>query len=278
MRSFCRFFSALVLFATGGLAAGAKLPPSFDPAPPEVAATAAPAPDTTTTTVPPVDETATTVPPVDETTTTVPPVDKTTTTVPPVDETTTTTTTTAPDGPPGVVDPVPVPVRVPDPIAPTADPALTPPTKSKPVKPVKRAKPPAGVPAPVPSDTPPAAPVDGDAPSVCAAAATKVCGPAEAAPTAGDNSHAARVQRCQDWWNSLAQAFDQNKRPEWAARAREIAGRCEAMITRWEEAQQRWEERRKEKGDHNRDGRPDNGRRNKGAKAQKVPRHSEGRH
>jgi hypothetical protein len=243
-----RFLSAMVLFATGGFAAGHDLPLPFDSAPPEVAAPA----------------------PVTE------PVDTTTTTLPAVDESTT-TTTTAPDAP--VVEPVPVPV----PIDPTAiDPAPAAPSTPTPVKPAK----PVGVPA-EPADTPPAAPVDGDAPAVCAAAAdTKACGPV--APDA-DNSHQTRVERCQDWWNSLAQAFEQNGRPEWATRARAIAGRCDAMITRWEEAQKRWEERRKAKGDHNTDGRPDSGRgfrrdgrddRNgtKEAEAAKVARHSEGRH
>lgn len=245
-----RFFSATVLFATGGFAAGHDLPVPFDAAP----EAAAPAPVSDA-------------------------VDTTTTTVAPVHEST--TTTTAPDAP--VVEPVPVPVTI-DPTE--IDPAPTAPSAPTTTKP---AKPTAGVPAD-PSDTPPAAPVDGDAAAVCAAAKTKACGPA--APTAAparDNSHQARVERCQDWWNSLAQAFDQNGRPEWATRARAVAGRCDAMITRWEEAQQRWEERRKAKGDHNDDGHPDNGRsfrrdgrddRNgpKEARAAKVSRHSEGRH
>jgi hypothetical protein len=242
-----RFFSATVLFATGGFAAGHDLPMPFDTAPPEVAA---PAPVTD-------------------------PVDTTTTTAP-VDESTTTTTTTAPDTP--VVEPVPV-----DPT--TLDPAPTAPTTAPTTKPTKPA---VGVPAP--ADTPPAAPVDGDAPAVCAAASAKVCGPTEAAAPAApaaDNSHQARVERCQDWWNSLAQAFDQNGRPEWATRARAIADRCDAMITRWEEAQKRWEERRQAKGDHNNDGRPDNGwgsrrdgrdDRPREAKTAKFSRHGEGRH
>ena len=204
------------------------------------------------------------------------PVDTTTTTVP-VDEST--TTTTAPGTP--EVEPVPVPSPI-DPMV--VDPEPTPTTTAP-------AKSPVGVAAP--ADTPPAAPVDGDAPAVCAAAKRKACGPAEpAAPTAApaaDNSHEARVERCQDWWNSLAQAFDQNGRPEWATRARAIADRCDAMITRWEEAQKRWEEHRKAKGDHNDDGRPDNGRafrrdgrddRHKPEKAEvgDTAGHREGRH
>jgi len=241
-----RFFSATVLFATGGFAAGAELPVPFDTVPAPVAAPAAPVDDTTTTTAAPVDET-------------------------------TTTTTIAPDAPP-VVEPVSVPLPLPEPIEPT-------PATPAPTAPEKPATPPVGVPAPAPADPPPAVPVDGDAPSVCAAAKAKACGPAEpVAPTAADNSHAARVQRCQDWWNSLAQAFEQNNRPEWATRARRIAGRCEAMITRWEQAQQRGEDRgrdKREKGDHNGDGHPDNGWRNKGDngdKPAKDSRHSERRH
>ncbi|MDQ1503774.1 MAG: hypothetical protein QOD57_1501, partial [Actinomycetota bacterium] len=159
------------------------------------------------------------------TTTTVPVVDPT----PPVDGTTTTTTV-----PPVVVDPVPNPV-----------PVLVPPTTPVPPKPVTTTTVPPAVPV---------VPVDGDAPSVCAAAATAVCGPAAPAPA---DTHAARVQRCQDWWNSLADAFDQNNRPEWATRARDIAGRCEEMITRWEQMQQNGADR--QKGDHNGDGHPDNG-------------------
>jgi hypothetical protein len=206
-----RFFSAMVLFATGGFAAGHDLPLPFTGSPTEV--TAPPAtpvadPTTTTTTVPVVDPT------------------------PPVDGTTTTTTT----APPVVVEPVPDPVPVP---------VLVPPTTPVPPKPVTT------------STAPPAVsvvPVDGDAPSVCAAAATAVCGPAAPAPA---DTHAARVQRCQDWWNSLADAFDHNNRPEWATRARQIAGRCEEMITGWEQMQQHGADR--PKGDHNGDGHPDNG-------------------
>jgi hypothetical protein len=203
-----RFFSAMVLFATGGFAAGHDLPLPFTGSPTEVAAPpATPVADPTTTT------------------TTVPVVDP----IPPVDGSTTTTT-----APPVVVDPVPV---------------LVPPTTPVPPKPVTTTTVPPAVPA-----APPAVPADGDAPSVCAAAATAVCGPAAPAPA---DTHAARVQRCQDWWNSLADAFDQNNRPEWATRARDIAGRCEEMITRWEQMQQNGADR--QKGDHNGDGHPDNG-------------------
>jgi hypothetical protein len=203
-----RFFSAMVLFATGGFAAGHDLPLPFTGSPTEVAAPpATPVADLTTTT------------------TTVPVVDPT----PPVDGTTTTTTV-----PPVVVDPVPNPV-----------PVLVPPTTPVPPKPVTTTTVPPAVPV---------VPVDGDAPSVCAAAATAVCGPAAPAPA---DTHAARVQRCQDWWNSLADAFDHNNRPEWAGRARDIAGRCEEMITRWEQMQQNGADH--PKGDHNGDGHPDNG-------------------
>jgi hypothetical protein len=127
---------------------------------------------------------------------------------------------------------------------------------------------------------------------VCAAAAKAVCGPA--APAAAD-THAARVQRCQDWWNSLADAFDHNNRPEWATRARQIAGRCEEFITRWEQMEQDGDGHQKR--DHNADGHPDNGW-NQGRdgqkdqegdhptpppaqpqpKAKQVSRHGEGRH
>jgi hypothetical protein len=217
-----RFFSAMVLFATGGFAAGHDLPLPFTGSPTEVAAPpATPVADPTTTT------------------TTVPVVDPT----PPVDGTTTTTT-----APPVVVDPVPDPV-----------PVLVPPTTPVVPKPVTTTTVPPAVPA-----VPPAVPVDGDAPSVCAAAATAVCGPAAPAPA---DTHAARVQRCQDWWNSLADAFAQNNRPEWATRARDIAGRCEEMITRWEQMQQNGADR--PKGDHNGDGHPDNGW-NQGQDGQKV--------
>jgi hypothetical protein len=201
-----RFFSAMVLFATGGFAAGHDLPLPFAGSATEVAAPPAADPATTTTTLPPVD-----------------------------DSTTTTTT------PPVVVDPVPDPVPVDTP-PPTAPPKLVTPPTTVPV----------AVPAPV--VTPPAVPVDGDAPSVCAAAAKAVCGPA--APAAAD-THAARVQRCQDWWNSLADAFDHNNRPEWATRARQIADRCEEFITRWEQMEQDGDGH--QKGDHNADGHPDNG-------------------
>ncbi|HEV7535410.1 MAG TPA: hypothetical protein VGP90_07220, partial [Acidimicrobiia bacterium] len=245
-----RFFSAMVLFATGGFAAGHDLPLPFT-SPPEVAAPAAPVPDPTTTT-----------------------------TVPPAVDDSTTTTTTAP---PVVVDPVPAPVDTP-PLtpAPTTPPAPVTTTTTAP-------KPPAVIPAPV--TAPPAVPTDGDAPSVCAAAATTVCGPAAPVPAA-DDTHAARVQRCQDWWNSLADAFAANNRPEWSARARDIAGRCEELITGWEQAQQRWQDHQNQ-GDHNNDGHPDNGwnhgqdGHNDGnnqtpppaqPRAKQVSRHGEGRH
>lgn len=263
-----RFVSATVLFATGGLAAGAELPVPFDVTP---AAVPAPAPVADVTT----------------TTTTGAEVD-----VP-------TTTTSAPAGPEVVEVPVTVTVPAPLPVVTDrpADPAPSAPAPVGPTDPAERG----GLPAPAPIDPPPAVPLDADAPPVCAAAKkAKACGPVG---PAADNDHGARVQRCQDWWNSLAQAFEQNQRPEWAARARRIAGRCDAVITRWEKAQQRWEERRRdgrEKGDHNGDGHPDNGWHNKeerrdgdgrdrrdrderpasqpaGAKADKISRHSEGR-
>jgi hypothetical protein len=209
-----RFFSAMVLFATGGFAAGHDLPLPFADSPAPVAAPA-PADTTTTTTLPVVDP--------------APP-------APPADDTTTTTTA------PPVVD-----VPAPDvPAVPTV-PTTVPP---KPVTTTTTAPP--AAPA---RDPKPVIPVDGDAPSVCAAAATSVCGPADPA-SAG--THAARVQRCQDWWNSLADAFDHNNRPEWAARARQIAGRCDEMITRWEQMEQRWQEG--QAGDHDGDGHRDSGR------------------
>jgi hypothetical protein len=245
-KMFVRSFSALVLFLTGGFAAGHELPlpMPFDTNPTEVAAPPA---------APTVDET-------------------TTTTTAPVDESTTTTTTTATDTPP-VVDPVPVLTDrgTPDPTTPVV-----------PAPPAKPA-PPVGVPAPAPA---PDAPADPDAPSVCAAAVTNACGPA---PTA-DNGHDARVQRCEAWWKSLAQAFADNGQPDWASRATKIAGRCDAMITRWEQWEQRWRERQdRAKGDHNKDGNRDNGWHKRGdrdqrpappaaqPKAQKASRHREGR-
>lgn len=271
-KMFFRSLSAAVLFVTGGFAAGAELPVPFDVARSEVVAPGS-----------------------------VADVLNTTPTTAPADVDGSTTTTTTPEAPP-VVERVPVPVPLPVPTEPTdpADPIDPAPTTPAPTAPAAAA---VGVPAPVAAGPAPTAPVDGDAPAVCAAAKAKVCGPGEpAAPTAADNSHAARVQRCQDWWNSLATAFEQNNRPQWAARAREIAGRCEAMVTRWQEAQPRWEESRRdrrEKGDHNGDGHPDNGWRNKedradgdrrggdadgrrvakpaAAKADKISRHSEGR-
>src|SRR5436190_237170 len=87
-------------------------------------------------------------------------------------------------------------------------------------------------PAPVPAAPAPAAPVDADAPSVCAAAATSACAPVD--PTV-DDSHTVRVQRCVDWWNSLADAFKANNRPDWAAKATELANNCDAFVTRWEQ-------------------------------------------
>jgi hypothetical protein len=106
-----------------------------------------------------------------------------------------------------------------------------------------------------PPGPPPAHPVDDDASKVCAAAASATCGPADPAPSA---DHAARVQRCQAWWNALADALDHNGQPKWADKAREIAGRCDAMITRWEHLQQEWA-KHLDKADHNGDGHPDNG-------------------
>ena len=215
-KMFFRFFSALVLMATGGFAAGHDLPIPFATAPTEAAAPpAAPVadPSTTTTTAPVADSAP---PAVDDTTTTAP----------------------APV--------VAVPVSDPAPVVPPTGPAPT-----KPLKPTTTTT----APDPANAPTPPTVPVDGAAPSVCAAAATAVCGPATPAPSADT---AARVKACQDWWNSLADAFDHNGRPEWATQARAIAGRCEAMITQWQQMEQRWEDRHN-KGDHNGDGHPDNG-------------------
>jgi hypothetical protein len=124
-------------------------------------------------------------------------------------------------------------------------------------------------------DTPPAAPAEDDAPVVCAAAAETACGPADP-ELAADARFDARVQRCEAWWNRLADRLEDRNRPRWAARARMVAERCEVIITRWQERKERREERRddrqvrreerqdrreerKVKGDHNCDGRPDNG-------------------
>ena len=246
-----RFFSAVVLMATGGFAAGHDLPVPFDTS--STPAVAAPAPD---------------------------PVTTTTTEAPAVDDSTT-TTTTAPDSP-VVVD------------GPGTDPAPTTTTTTEPAKPADPAKPAPSaplkpVPAPAVPDPAPVPPVDGDAPAVCAAAQTAACAPV--APTAAD-SHAARVQRCQDWWNSLADAFTAHNRPEWAARAKELAGRCDEFVTRWEQWQQKWADwqARHPKGDHNHDGHPDNGKAPKHdgdhpappppaqPQARQVSRHGEGRH
>ena len=198
----------------------------------------------------------------------------TTTTAPAAVDSTSTTTTTAPDSSAPVV------------VEPVSDLPTTTTAPAKPAKPVTTTTAPAA-----PVDTPPAVPVPGDAPSVCAAAATATCGPADPAPPV-DDSHAARVKRCQDWWNSLADAFDHNGEPQWATRAREIAGQCDAMITRWEQLQQEWAQHH-QKGDHNGDGHPDNGWHNKQdgqgnnpapppaqpqPKVKQDSRHGEGRH
>jgi len=184
--------------------------------------------------------------------------------LPVTDPDATTTTTTAPDAPAAPENPV----------APAPAPAAPPK--------------PAPAPAPGPADPAPAPPVDGDAPAVCAAAATTACGPA--APVA-DDTHAARVQRCQDWWNSLADAFTAHNRPEWADRAKAIAARCDEFVTRWEQWQRRWQEwqARHPEGDHNHDGHPDNGWAPKHdgdhpapppaqPRAKQDSRHGEGRH
>jgi hypothetical protein len=255
-KMFARSFSAIVLFLTGGFAAGHELPVPmpFDTNPTEVAAPPA-------------------APTVDESTTT--------TTTAPADGSTATPDPSAPDTPP-VVDPAPP--ATPDPATPVG-----------PAPPVEAPAPPAETPAPAPApvpDVPPAAPVDPDAPPVCAAAATAACGPAVTDPApAADNSHAARVARCEAWWKSLAQAFADNGLPQWSDRASKIAGRCDAMITRWEQMEQRWRERQdRVKGDHNGDGRPDDGWHNRGdrkarpappaaqPRVQKASRHSERRH
>jgi hypothetical protein len=114
--------------------------------------------------------------------------------------------------------------------------------------------------------TPPAAPVEDDASIVCVAAAETTCGVAEPVPAA-DSSFDARVQRCQNWWNRLADRLAARNRPQWAERARRVADRCDEMIARWQERQDRQDRRQdrrqdgpeKAKGDHNCDGRPDNG-------------------
>jgi hypothetical protein len=254
-----RFFSAMVLLATGGFAAGHDIPLPFTSPPPVTApsTTTTTAPSTTTTTAP--STTTTTVPPT--TTTTAPSAtDGSTTTTTAPDGST--TTTTAPDSTPPVV------------VTPVALPAPTTPVTT--------------TPAPgTPSDTPPVIPVDGDAGAVCAAAATPTCGPAEPVP-APDDSHAARVQRCQDWWNALAAGFTANNEPQWAAQATAIAGQCDAMITKWEQLEQQWAQHQPApKGDHNGDGHPDNGRGPKGnqpapppvqPQASQFSRHGEGRH
>ena len=211
-----RFFSAMVLVATGGFAAGHAVPLSFA-SPPAASAPATPTADSPATTTAPDDSNQS---------------DR-------ADGST--TTTTAPDSSAPVVEPV-------------ADPAATSTTvtTSKPTTTTAAPKATKGTQA----GTPPAVPVPGDASSVCAAAATTTCGPAQ--PTPADDTHAARVQRCQDWWNSLADAFDKNGEPQWAAKAREIAGQCDAMITRWEQLQQEWAQKH-DKGDHNGDGHPDDG-------------------
>ncbi len=244
-----RFFSAMVLLATGGFAAGHDIPLPFTSPPPATAP--APGSSTTTTTAPPASDGSTT-----------------TTTAPDGS----TTTTTAPDStPPVLVTPVPDP-------APTT-------STTVPAKPTTTTTAPAATPAPGPSEAPPVIPVDDNAGAVCAAAATTTCGPATPVPAPTD-THAARVQRCQDWWNSLAAAFTANNEPQWAAKATQIAGQCDAMITRWEQLVQQWAADHQPKGDHNGDGHPDNG---NGPKVdhpappvppqpKPVSRHGEGRH
>ena len=121
--------------------------------------------------------------------------------------------------------------------------------------------PPAAAPDANETATPPTAPAEDDATVVCAAAAETTCGVAEPVPAA-DSSFDARVQRCQAWWNRLADRLAARNRPQWAERARQVAGRCDEMVARWQERQDRRQERQakaKVKGDHNCDGRPDNG-------------------
>ncbi len=256
-----RFFSAMVLLATGGFAAGHDIPLPFTSPPPATAPAPVPESSTTTTTAPA-------------------PTDGSTTTTTAPDGST--TTTTAPDStPPVLVTPVPDPAPTTSTTVPTT-PAGPTTTTTAPV-----ATPAPGTPAPgTPSDTPPVIPVDDNAGAVCAAAGTTTCGPAEPVP-APDDSHAARVQRCQDWWNSLAAAFTANNEPQWAAQATQVAGQCDAMITRWEQLEQQWAQHHADvKGDHNGDGHPDNGRGPNGdhpappaaPQAQQVSRHGEGRH
>jgi len=241
-----RFFSATVLLATGGFAAGHEVPLPFA-SPPEASAPAVPTADPSTTA--PDDSNQS-----DQ-----------------ADDST--TTTTAPDSSaPVVVEPVADPAT-------TSTTVTTTPSKSTTTTTAPKAVPTKGTQA----DTPPAVPVPGEAPSVCAAAATSTCGPTQPA----DDTHAARVQRCQDWWNSLADAFDKNGEPQWAAKAREIAGQCDAMITRWEQLRQEWAQTH-HKGDHNGDGHPDDGLGPKPGdpgdhpapppQPKQVSRHGEGRH
>jgi hypothetical protein len=154
--------------------------------------------------------------------------------------------------------------EVPDTAAPDiVDPADTPdPTvvddPEKPETPSTTA-PPAAAPDGEETATPPTAPAEDDASVVCAAAAETTCGVAEPVPAA-DSSFDARVQRCQAWWNRLADRLAARNRPQWAERARQVADRCDEMVARWQERQDRRQERHdKAKGDHNCDGRPDNG-------------------
>jgi hypothetical protein len=145
---------------------------------------------------------------------------------------------------------------------PTTD---TPATDPAPIVPVvdvpKTVVTPPATPAPDSSVAPPATPAENDAPAVCAAAAESPCGPPDPAPAAALTTDE-RVQRCQDWWNRLADRL-QARRPAWAERARRVAERCEAIVARWEDRHAakpvKQDKPAKMKGDHNCDDRPDNG-------------------
>lgn len=247
---FIRSVGVVTLLAMGGLAAGQNVVP-FSNASRSVGALAE------------VDETATApdgevTPAVDETEA---PADDSTTEAPP---------TAAPD-----LDPIDPPDTVP----PVVDVTEAPDTPTTTAPPVPDTAPDSEAPT-----TPPTAPADEEGPVVCAAAAETACGPAEP-ELAADPSFDARVERCVAWWNRLADRLEERDRPRWAARARLIAERCDEWIARWQERrEQREQERaqrrevrrddrdsRKVKGDHNCDGHPDNGWRNKPGYPQPCP-------
>jgi hypothetical protein len=144
----------------------------------------------------------------------------------------------------------------------TADPAA-PPVVEAPEKPeAPTTTPPTAAPDVDETAVPPVAPAEDDAAVVCVAAAETTCGVAEPVPAA-DSSFDARVQRCQAWWNRLADRLAARNRPQWAERARQVADRCDEMIARWQDRQDRRQEKKAKPCDHNNDGHPDNGWRNK---------------